>query len=281
MSGAARGGGAFVSSPNNIHVVCRTFVFRDSIAVTLNELSHEEAGIGASTFDAAVALGAWLVQNRGVVRGKSVLELGAGTGLVGCVCAGVGAANVLLTDVNSSDVVAAGAGPMLFSNLEANVCSNSHGDGVLSCVPFEWGGELQGRAEGSFDVVVGSDLYYSASSIAPLCSAVRKYLKPGGCFLSLSPTGRTGEEELMARMMTVGNVELIEHQVDQCQVRSPGEDDVFCMPVAQQSERAIRELAQSPGASLSQEQRDEVVHGGLGLRHGQTMIMMVMTKHAG
>uniref|UniRef100_A0A6U4RZ06 Methyltransferase small domain-containing protein n=1 Tax=Hemiselmis andersenii TaxID=464988 RepID=A0A6U4RZ06_HEMAN len=176
MSGAARGGGAFVSSPNNIHVVCRTFVFRDSIAVTLNELSHEEAGIGASTFDAAVALGAWLVQNRGVVRGKSVLELGAGTGLVGCVCAGVGAANVLLTDVNSSDVVAAGAGPMLFSNLEANVCSNSHGDGVLSCVPFEWGGELQGRAEGSFDVVVGSDLYYSASSIAPLCSAVRKYL---------------------------------------------------------------------------------------------------------
>ncbi|KAJ3330682.1 hypothetical protein HDU93_000262 [Gonapodya sp. JEL0774] len=56
-------------------------------------------GCGGRTWEAAFILTSYLVRNPHLVRGKRVLELGCGTGVVGLVAAGLAARDVVLTDL--------------------------------------------------------------------------------------------------------------------------------------------------------------------------------------
>lgn len=108
---------------------------------------------GLRTWDAAMHLASYLtVEGQDLVRGKRVLELGAGTGLVALVCAkALGAANVLATD-GSPDVVDALQDGIFVNGLQ--------GDGRVSAAKLRWGRypEVQGLGPGDFDVVVGADI---------------------------------------------------------------------------------------------------------------------------
>ena len=64
-------------------------------------LGYRESGTGSSVWDGAVVLARFLETHPSLVRGKRVLELGAGTGFGGLCAAALGALTVTLTDIEA------------------------------------------------------------------------------------------------------------------------------------------------------------------------------------
>lgn len=63
-------------------------------------LGHAEAdGTNVRLWPAALVFGRYLCAHPELVRGKRVIELGAGTGVAGLICAALGARHVTITDV--------------------------------------------------------------------------------------------------------------------------------------------------------------------------------------
>ncbi|GBG28368.1 Protein-lysine N-methyltransferase efm3 [Hondaea fermentalgiana] len=86
-------------------------------------------------------------------KGKRVLDLSAGLGVLGIACAKLGA-NVVLTDIGAKQV----------ATMEANVELNGLSKDQAVCAPLAWG-DVQGFADlqthfGPFDLVLASDLVY-------------------------------------------------------------------------------------------------------------------------
>lgn len=115
---------------------------------------------GNRTWEAALHLGSFLASEAGevLVRGKRVIELGAGTGFLALFCARhLGVKSVVVTDRE----------PFLIDNIRACVRHNLGGEEFIPIYPavWEWGtpldrtGELDGGNEGlKFDVALGADL---------------------------------------------------------------------------------------------------------------------------
>ena len=85
------------------------------------------------------------------IRGKSVIELGAGTGLPGLVCSRLGAKSVTLTDL-----------PSELDLLRLNVDENKrdgYGDAPVDVRACAWG-KLDAFSGERFDVVIVSDVLY-------------------------------------------------------------------------------------------------------------------------
>lgn len=123
---------------------------------------------GLRTWEAAFHLGNYLCANPSLVRGKSVLELGAGTGYISILCAKhLGAIHTLATD-GSDDVVSG-----LSTNLYINALEPSS---LIQASPLSWGHALVGgehtqwNAGKQIDVVLGADLTYDGSGIPALIS---------------------------------------------------------------------------------------------------------------
>ncbi|XP_029946614.1 EEF1A lysine methyltransferase 3 [Salarias fasciatus] len=108
-------------------------------------------GVAAPVWEAALYLCNYLEQQRVELRGKRIIELGAGTGVVGIAAARLGA-EVTLTDL-----------PMALSYLEANVCINKPSSGWLSTppsvLPLSWG-EDHINFSSDWDLVLGADIVY-------------------------------------------------------------------------------------------------------------------------
>jgi threonine dehydrogenase-like Zn-dependent dehydrogenase len=103
-----------------------------------------------------------------LVRGKSILELGAGTGYVSLLCAKhLGATHVIATD-GSDDIVAS-----LSTNFYLNGLQDST---VIEGKELKWGQALVGgedpawNAGRTIDLVLGADLTYDGSGIPALVS---------------------------------------------------------------------------------------------------------------
>jgi predicted nicotinamide N-methyase len=127
---------------------------------------------GLRTWEAALHLGNYLCANsRTLVQGKSILELGAGTGYVSILCAEhLGAEHVLATD-GSDDVV---------SSLSTNFYLNNLQDSAkIEGKELKWGHALIGgehpvwNAGRKIDLVLGADLTYDGSGIPALVSTFR------------------------------------------------------------------------------------------------------------
>jgi len=101
---------------------------------------------------------AHLCANPDLVRGRRVIELGAGTGLAGFVAAGLGAKEVVLTDLSSTL-------PLLRSNVGRN---SSICDGRVRVAELKWGAELEPDMEGC-DVVIGCDIVYQHDEDTSVC----------------------------------------------------------------------------------------------------------------
>lgn len=105
---------------------------------------------------------------------NSVLELGAGHGLLGMAFADVAskfdsrdeAMKLILTDVEAA-----------LPQLEANIRSNQ---GVLgkdidvSALPLKWHSQPMSRTNSNFDFILGSDLLYNCSAIPDLVATIRR-----------------------------------------------------------------------------------------------------------
>ena len=134
---------------------------RDAAQVTLLEAPSLLASSGTTgfrTWEAALFLGAYLASPEGAnyISGKSILELGAGTGFLSIFCAKyLSAQRVLATDGSQ----------LVISDLKSNLHLNGlEGSELIQTAILQWGhaligGVADGRKDSrSYDVVLGADV---------------------------------------------------------------------------------------------------------------------------
>lgn len=125
---------------------------------------------GLRTWEAALHLGRYLCQKMDIVKGKRVLELGAGTGYLSILCADhLDAAHVIASD-GSDDVI---------NNLPDNLFLNNLQDsGLITAMDVKWGHALVGTEEEKWnggrpvDVVIGADITYDHIVIPSLVATL-------------------------------------------------------------------------------------------------------------
>lgn len=140
--------------------------------VRLQQLAQiSKATLGGVVWDAAVVLGKYLEARPELVRGARVLELGSGSGALGCVCAALGARAVVMTDYGC---------PPLLQLMRDNAALNSAPGCELHVAQLAWGcaADLAALPVAAPDLVVGSDLVYDDAHAAPLLETLRG-LPPG------------------------------------------------------------------------------------------------------
>ncbi|NXG13973.1 MT21A methyltransferase, partial [Grallaria varia] len=130
-------------------------------------------GVAAVVWDAAVVLCAYLEMEGVDLRDRSVIELGAGTGLLGIVATLLGTkepallralhptccARVTMTDREA-------ALEFLESNVQANLPSELRPRAVVK--ELTWGKDLDNFPPGAFDFVLGADIVYLEETFAEL-----------------------------------------------------------------------------------------------------------------
>ncbi|KTF94294.1 hypothetical protein cypCar_00032861 [Cyprinus carpio] len=107
-------------------------------------------GVAAVVWDAAVVLCMFLEMGTVDLKGKRVIELGAGTGLVGIVAALLGA-SVRITDREA-------ALEFLTANVRENIPPGQQG--AVQVSELTWGENLHLYPTGSFDLILGADIVY-------------------------------------------------------------------------------------------------------------------------
>ncbi|XP_077582680.1 EEF1A lysine methyltransferase 3-like [Stigmatopora nigra] len=117
----------------------------------ITQIFGANLGVAAPVWESAIRLCRYFEKQRVELRGRRVIELGAGTGIVGIVAARLGA-NVTLTDL-----------PVTLPPLEANVCANMPSSGwpasPPTVLPLSWG-EDHTKFPSDWDLVVGADIVY-------------------------------------------------------------------------------------------------------------------------
>ncbi|KAL1999824.1 hypothetical protein VTN02DRAFT_3939 [Thermoascus thermophilus] len=129
---------------------------------------------GFRTWEAALHLGTFLStpQGEALVRGKRVIELGAGTGFLSMFCAKhLGVERILVTDRE----------PSLISSIRDCVARNGLDPSRIQPAIWEWGNPLEDSQCGDnqsgqpqhFDVALGADLIYDVDLVPLLLSTLR------------------------------------------------------------------------------------------------------------
>lgn len=123
----------------------------------------------SSVADTGVMLARYLEKVPERVRGKTVLELGSGTGFVGLVASALGAARVTLTDLAAQT-------PLPRRNAQAFLERNSDRDVTVEALA--WGG----APSGLYDIIIVSDCLLEDQErlFEPLCATLCKLLENGG-----------------------------------------------------------------------------------------------------
>ena len=115
------------------------------------------------------ALARYILDNPEMVRGKTVLDFGAGSGLVGLAAAKAGAASVLAADIDKFSIAA----------INANAKANGLNVATTS-------DDLIGSAK-SFDVILVGDMCYER----PLAERLMAWLTAQGAVILLGDPGRS------------------------------------------------------------------------------------------
>lgn len=160
-------------------------------AIHLRLIENFDSGIPFRIWSAGPVLCRWLESEHvkddksRSLKGRKVLELGAGCGLVGLLCAHLGA-DVTLTD--TKEVMA-----FTQSNVDKNALPPDS-DGRISVRELLWGTDSTAAFErGSYDLVVGSDVTYYQVLFEPLMITLLQ-LAHRETEIILAHTCRWGEE---------------------------------------------------------------------------------------
>lgn len=125
---------------------------------------------GSWIWESALILAEWMAahgQHDFPLQGKTVIELGAGSGLPGLTAALLGASRVVLTDVEAH-----------LPGLRKNVEANGLGDRV-DAMELVWGSDESLSGLGEFDVVLMSDVFYDAEEAAALAKTLKRVCRDG------------------------------------------------------------------------------------------------------
>lgn len=130
---------------------------------------------GVALWPSAIALAYELADRADALRGKTVLELGAGTGLPGLIAAHVGA-QVVQTDYQDESLMVCSL------NARRNEIEN------VSLRQVDWTEWDDGD---KYDFIIGSDILYGESLHPPLRRILTQNLAPHGRVLLSDPLRRT------------------------------------------------------------------------------------------
>lgn len=140
------------------------------VTLTVDEVGNAGKGTGLTTWDGSVVLAKYLEHARmNDVRGKRIVELGAGTGLVGISAALMGARETVLTDLEYT-----------MANLEHNVAvtmakaSSIHGASITTKVLDWFAPPLD---TGDLDMILASDVVWVEELIAPLVQTMATFVR--------------------------------------------------------------------------------------------------------
>ncbi|NXW21868.1 MT21A methyltransferase, partial [Circaetus pectoralis] len=128
-------------------------------------------GVAAVVWDAAVVLCAYLETGGIDLRDQSVIELGAGTGLLGIVATLLGKGfflHILLYHLGARVTITDRAAALEFleSNVQANLPSELRPRAVVK--ELTWGRDLGNFPPGAFDFILGADIVYLEETFAEL-----------------------------------------------------------------------------------------------------------------
>ena len=132
---------------------------------------------GVALWPAAIALAHELAARADALRGKRVLELGAGTGLPGLVAAHVGA-QVVQTDYQDEALMVCGLN------------ARRNGIGNVSLRQVDW---TDWNDTDQYDFIIGSDILYGERLHPSLRHILTQNLAPGGRVLLTDPLRRACE----------------------------------------------------------------------------------------
>lgn len=142
---------------------------------------------GAALWPAALALAHDLAGRAAALRGRAVLELGAGCGLPGIAAAALGA-RVLQTDRNE---------------LALHLCQQNGARNRLAGIGYRRADWVEWPDLGTFDWIIGSDVLYADALHEYLRHIFETNLAPGGRVLLADPYRRTSMA-LLERMEAEG-----------------------------------------------------------------------------
>jgi SAM-dependent methyltransferase len=153
----------------------RSFQITDDLTVMLHEPSLTGDNLGLKTWASSLLLSKQLSSLRAYLplgTGR-VLELGAGTGLVGISAACLWGADVVLTDL--PEIV-----PNLQRNLELNAEVVEHTGGSVEARALDWADQSDAPATNGeeFELIVAADPIYSSDHPMLLVDAIHRWLRP-------------------------------------------------------------------------------------------------------
>ncbi|KIW34924.1 uncharacterized protein PV07_01665 [Cladophialophora immunda] len=161
------------SGRNAMPAMTRSFEISDDLTINLHEPTLTEDNLGLKTWTSSVLLSRRLQDCRQYIpiEVTRVLELGAGTGLVGISAACIWKTHVLLTDL--PEIL-----PNLRRNLEQNGDLITMSGGSTESRALDWADEMDTprRDEDKFMVIVAADSIYSAEHPKLLVNAVSRWI---------------------------------------------------------------------------------------------------------
>jgi len=162
---------------------------------------------GSRVWEGALLQLQWVFQNQQLMKDRSVLELGAGCGILGLSMAKAGIPReVVISDFDGHYVDAETASLMelLTHNAKANMVSTSG----VSIWNLDWARPADAKCcwppaadatlAQTYDIVLGSELLYTTEGAALLLQILPKFLADGGTCYLLNNARRTGVAEFMA-----------------------------------------------------------------------------------
>ena len=152
---------------------------------TLERFKEALYGAGDVVWPAGLALARLVAHCPSLVQGKSVLEIGAGLGVVGNAALRAGAKGVCMCDVD---------GDML-RLAKKSAAANAPDDPTRATTTLlDWENvpeDFCASEEEKYDVVLAADVLYDASAARCVSDVVRSATKPGGMALVCDPENRT------------------------------------------------------------------------------------------
>ncbi len=173
-----------------IEIGGRTWTIRavtNQDALLETKVDYERFPFGLLLWESAVGLARHLAENPALVRGRRVLEIGAGVGLAGSVAQSLGA-SVWQTD-HSPDALALA---------QTNAALN--GVGTMRQFLADW---RYWKHTERYPVLLGADILYERAMRPHLAEVFAAALEPGGKVLLADP-GRPQALEFIAQLETEG-----------------------------------------------------------------------------
>jgi predicted nicotinamide N-methyase len=176
----------------------------NNTSITIQQEREYDKSTGMSIWKGAEVMSTYLQQHSNLIKGKRVLELGAGCGLVGLVCAlALDAKSVLITDgdyqvLNNLRYNVQRNGLTLLEakdNDDDNNVTNEETTStastqlttmMVSCPQLIWGKNHAinfKKRYGMQDIIIATDCVYITQSVYPLFETVNELLQPDGIFL--------------------------------------------------------------------------------------------------